>query len=71
LLLALFRYYSCTLTVTAASSVAKAEPGLAALDTTVARLTKGAFPPTIISRAVPVGVAAGLLVGIFKIVEAW
>jgi hypothetical protein len=45
-----------------------AEPALAALGMTVNRLTDGRFPPLVLKAAVPVGVASGLVLGIFKVV---
>jgi hypothetical protein len=44
-----------------------AEPALAALGITVQRLTEGKFDPRVLARAVPVGVASGLVLGIFKV----
>ena len=44
-----------------------AEPALAALGMTVQRLTKGKFDPRVLAGAVPVGVATGLVLGIFLV----
>eukprot|EP01062_Namystynia_karyoxenos_P059484 TRINITY_DN50927_c0_g1_i1.p1 TRINITY_DN50927_c0_g1~~TRINITY_DN50927_c0_g1_i1.p1 ORF type:complete len:787 (+),score=181.44 TRINITY_DN50927_c0_g1_i1:89-2362(+) len=46
-----------------------AEPALAALGLTVARLTNGRFPKQVVQVAVPVGVALGLVSGAVKLLD--